>query len=74
MSATVKERLVRELDSLTETQLERLLGSVDMIKREQPPALSGAEVVRRFAGMLTDEEADAMEAAIEEANERIDAD
>jgi hypothetical protein len=73
MSTTAKERLVRELDYLTDSQLETLLRTVDSLKHEVAPALSGAEVVRRFSGILSPEQADAMEAAIEEACERIDA-
>jgi hypothetical protein len=72
MNTSLKDRLVREIDSLTEPQLAKLLNTVDSLKVGRPQGLSGAEVVRRFAGILTPEEADAMEAAIEEACERID--
>ena len=58
MSASVKERIVQELDTLTDPQLEELLRTVDAL-RKVPKPLSGAELVRLYAGMLSDEEADA---------------
>jgi hypothetical protein len=74
MSLTVKDRLIKELDTLSEPQLEKLLSSVDRIRREQPVPLSGREFVRRFSGMLPEDQVIAMEKAIEEACERIDDD
>lgn len=73
MGVAVKDRIIKELDRMSEPELFRVLDSVQRSKQQIPP-LSGEEFVRQFAGLIPADEMAAMERAIEVDCEQIDAD
>ena len=73
MSA-LKVRLAKELDGMSDQEIQRLLDASKETSFGQRRPLSGAEFVREFAGLIPKDEMEAMERAIEEDCESIDAD
>jgi hypothetical protein len=70
MPSAIKERIISELDKLSDPQLEKVLKSVQSVKR--PEGIPGPELVRRVAGLFSPEDAAEMIKAIEEDCENID--
>ena len=70
MPNAVKEQIISELDRMSDVQLEKVLKSVQTLKR--PEGIPGPEFVRRVAGLFSPEDADEMIKAIEEDCENID--
>lgn len=72
MSATpIKQEIVKELDKLTPELQLQVLTFVRKLRLSPAEGVPGKELLR-FAGILTPEEAELMERAIEEGCERVD--
>jgi hypothetical protein len=72
MSATpIKQEIVEELDKLTPELQLQVLTFVRKLRLSSAEGVPGKELLR-FAGILTPEEAELMERAIEEGCERVD--
>ena len=73
MSA-LKERLARELEEMSDRDVAHLLALSKHAGSGGNTPLSGQEFVREFAGLIPADEMEAMERAIEEDCEAVDAD
>ena len=73
---TTKEKIIETIGEIPEEKLNELLTVIEDFKKKRtstPAGKSGGKWAR-FAGILTDEQAKAMLAVIEETCERIDYD
>ncbi|MEW6200484.1 MAG: hypothetical protein AB1546_00790 [bacterium] len=70
---TTKEKIIKTLDDLPEDKLSEILEFVEDFKKKNAAGKSGGKW-DRFFGILSDEDAEAMLAVIEETCERIDYD
>jgi hypothetical protein len=70
---TTKEKIIETISEIPEEKLNELLVVVEDFKKRNSAGKSGGKWAR-FAGILTDEQAKAMLAVIEETCERIDYD
>jgi hypothetical protein len=70
---TTKEKIIKTISEIPEEKLTELLSMVEDFKK-QSGAASGGNKWDRFLGILSDEEAEAILAVIEEECERIDHD
>ena len=70
MPSAIKGQIIRELDNMSEAELQRALSSVRSVKR--PEGISGEEFIKRVSGLFSPEDADEMIKAIEEGCENID--
>ena len=68
---TTKEKIFETINEIPEEKHVELLSVVEKFKINNSPAKSKGKW-SRFAGILTDEQADAMLAVIEETCERIE--
>jgi hypothetical protein len=68
---TTKEKIIETIGNIPEEKLTELLSVVEDFKKKNEPAV-GKNKWDRFLGILSDEEAEAMLAVIEEECERID--
>ena len=71
VSTAMKERFERGLDRLSPEQQWRVLGFVEGLSASKPEPTPGS-VFLRFAGVISAEDGEAMERAIEEGCERVD--
>jgi hypothetical protein len=67
-----RNELLRELEQLPSTEQRRVLAFVHALLRSRPRGASGSELLRRV-GTITPEDAEAMQRAIEDGCERVDA-
>lgn len=74
MSSALKERIIDELDTLTEGQLAKVLDSVKAVRGQPSRGATVGELVAEFGGSIPDDVLDVMERVIEEDCERIDPD
>jgi hypothetical protein len=74
MGMGTKEQIIEELGSLTDRQLRQVLQGIQRMKGPFSDALSGAEFVQRFGGLVSPEDAAEMLRVIEEDCENIDLD
>lgn len=70
---TTKEKIIEAIGDIPDDKLSEVLKTVEDIKKNNNPA-KGAGKWGRFFGILSNDEADAMLAVIEETCERIDYD
>ena len=70
---TTKEKIIEAIGEIPAEKLNELLSMVEDFKKKNSAGKSGGKW-SRFAGILTDEQAEAMLAVIEETCERIDYD
>jgi hypothetical protein len=73
MSA-LKQKLKKDLDEMSDQDIRHLLEASKLKLESERKPMSGAEFVRQFVGLIPPDEMEAMERAIEEDCERIDAD
>ncbi|MFA6451408.1 MAG: hypothetical protein WCX65_18180 [bacterium] len=70
---TTKEKIIEAIGEIPDEKLNEFLSIVEDFKKKSATVKSGGKW-SRFAGILTDEQAEAMLAVIEETCERIDND
>ncbi len=76
VDAQIQDALLKQLDAMPLGQQRRVLDYAKSLASEKsslPPAIPGSEWVK-FAGTISDEDAQQMMQAIEEGCERIDPD
>ena len=73
-SSAIKDRIVAELDTRNDTQLERVLRLVHTEAMYRGNGATAGELLREFGSSIPDDELDRMEKAIEEGCERVDPD
>jgi hypothetical protein len=67
----IKQEILKELDRLSPELQRQVLDFVRALSPSVPEGVPGKELLR-FAGILTPEEAELMEQAIEEGCERVE--
>ena len=70
MSASIKQEIIEQLDKLPIELQKRVLDFTHALVISEPKGVPGSELLK-FVGIITPEEADAMEKAIEEGCEQI---
>ena len=74
VSSALKEKIIDELDTLTEPQLAQILRSVQSVRSQTGSGATVGEMLEKFGGSIPADELDRMERAIEEDCERIESD
>jgi hypothetical protein len=74
VAGTLKEQVIRELDQMSDAELQQMLNSARQVRRKLPGSITGKEFVERFGGTIPEDELDRMEKAIEEAFEQVEPD
>jgi hypothetical protein len=72
MSSTIKDQIVKELDTFTDAELRELMASVRSIKGQVRRGLTVGDLFDKYGGSIPTDELDRMEKAIEEGCENID--
>ena len=67
---SLKEEILHKLDQLPTSMQRRVLFFADALLQSEPKGVPGRDLLE-FAGILSKEDADAIEAAIEEGCEQI---
>ena len=68
MAMTTKEKIIETIGEIPEEKLSELLAMVEDFKKKGP-AVAGAGKWDRFFGIISDEEAEALQAVIDETCE-----
>lgn len=70
-TTTIREEIIRRLDTLPPNLQERVLGYVQALTSTEVYSIPGVDLLR-FAGTISPEDIDAMDKAIEEGCEKVD--